>query len=234
LDGIITTFAIVCACEGGDLGGKALLCLGLSNLIADGLSMGIGDWVSEKAEEDFISERRKVEMLDFTSDTAKEVRDMAIIYAAKYSVSEADAETILGAMRKYPDLFVDHAMALELEMIPPSDASGAARKGLVTFSAFVGFGAVPLLALALSSAVFQMGPRAQFRVSCACTGACIYALGAGRGLITHQPVHPAGLTMMVSGGFAAVAAYAIASIMASQITAPAPVCQVDGTWQGGF
>ena len=32
---------------------------GLSNLIADGLSMGIGDWVSEKAEQDLIARPRR-------------------------------------------------------------------------------------------------------------------------------------------------------------------------------
>ena len=42
LDGIITTFAIVAAVAGGNLERNVVLLLGFANLIADGISMGLG------------------------------------------------------------------------------------------------------------------------------------------------------------------------------------------------
>eukprot|EP00958_Prasinococcus_capsulatus_P018231 scaffold2119_cov355-Prasinococcus_capsulatus_cf.AAC.3 len=42
LDGIITTFAIVAAVAGGDLERNVVLLMGFANLVADGISMGLG------------------------------------------------------------------------------------------------------------------------------------------------------------------------------------------------
>ena len=50
LDGIITTFAVVAGVAGAALSPAVVLILGFANLIADGLSMAIGDFLSTKAE----------------------------------------------------------------------------------------------------------------------------------------------------------------------------------------
>ena len=41
LDGIITTFAIVCAAVGAGMDDKAVIVMGLANLVADAISMGV-------------------------------------------------------------------------------------------------------------------------------------------------------------------------------------------------
>ena len=54
LDGIITTFAIVSSCYGANLGIKPVLILGLSNVMADALSMGLGEYISSELERDYV------------------------------------------------------------------------------------------------------------------------------------------------------------------------------------
>lgn len=49
-DGIITTFAVVAGVAGAGLAPKIVLILGIGNLIADGFSMGVGDYVGERSE----------------------------------------------------------------------------------------------------------------------------------------------------------------------------------------
>ena len=46
MDGIVTTFAVVAGAVGGNLGIKPILILGFSNLLADGFSMAVGDYLS--------------------------------------------------------------------------------------------------------------------------------------------------------------------------------------------
>ena len=46
LDGIITTFAVVASAAGADLGTDIVLVMGFSNLLADGVSMGFGEYLS--------------------------------------------------------------------------------------------------------------------------------------------------------------------------------------------
>jgi VIT1/CCC1 family predicted Fe2+/Mn2+ transporter len=50
-DGIITTFAVVAGVAGGSLAPAAVLIVGAANLAADGLSMGVGNYLSIRARE---------------------------------------------------------------------------------------------------------------------------------------------------------------------------------------
>jgi len=50
-DGLITTFAVVAGVAGGALSGRAVLIVGAANLIADGLSMGVGNYLGIRADE---------------------------------------------------------------------------------------------------------------------------------------------------------------------------------------
>jgi VIT1/CCC1 family predicted Fe2+/Mn2+ transporter len=50
-DGIITTFAVVAGVAGGALSHTAVLVVGAANLAADGLSMGVGNYLSIRAHE---------------------------------------------------------------------------------------------------------------------------------------------------------------------------------------
>ena len=62
LDGIITTFAIVCAVSGsGQLGAKVVIMMGVANLVADAISMGLGDYLSERAENDYVAKEQERE-----------------------------------------------------------------------------------------------------------------------------------------------------------------------------
>lgn len=50
-DGIVTTFAVVSGVAGAGLSARVVLILGIANLIADGLSMGVGDYLGEMSEQ---------------------------------------------------------------------------------------------------------------------------------------------------------------------------------------
>jgi vacuolar iron transporter family protein len=50
-DGIVTTFAVVTGVAGGSLTPAAVLIVGAANLAADGLSMGVGNFLSIRANE---------------------------------------------------------------------------------------------------------------------------------------------------------------------------------------
>ena len=61
LDGIITTFAVVAGAGGGGLSVDTVLIMGFSSLVADALSMGVGDALSSKAESEVASKERRRE-----------------------------------------------------------------------------------------------------------------------------------------------------------------------------
>ena len=60
-DGLITTFAVVAGVVGGGLSARAMLIIGTANLVADGLSMGVGNYLSIRAHESALAAQNKPE-----------------------------------------------------------------------------------------------------------------------------------------------------------------------------
>lgn len=57
LDGIITTFAVVAGVVGASLESAVILILGFANLVADGISMAVGDYMSSKSEQEYVKRK---------------------------------------------------------------------------------------------------------------------------------------------------------------------------------
>lgn len=59
IDGAVTTFAVVAGATGARFDTKIILVLGFANLIADGLSMSIGSYLSTKSEQELMIKRKE-------------------------------------------------------------------------------------------------------------------------------------------------------------------------------
>jgi VIT1/CCC1 family predicted Fe2+/Mn2+ transporter len=60
-DGLITTFAVVAGVAGGALSWRATLIIGSANLIADGLSMAVGNYLSIRSNEGVLAAQNLAE-----------------------------------------------------------------------------------------------------------------------------------------------------------------------------
>ncbi len=60
-DGILTTFAVVAGVTGGALSATTVVIVGMANLLADGLSMGVGNYLSIRARESALERQRRPE-----------------------------------------------------------------------------------------------------------------------------------------------------------------------------
>ena len=115
--------------------------MGFASLVADAMSMGLGDTLSEMAERDFI--RREWERETWDTNPSGKVQEMQEFYVQK-GVSEEDASRILEIFSKYTVFFVEHMMQVELGLLAPDPTSPPPwAKGAVTFVSFCLFGAVP-------------------------------------------------------------------------------------------
>ncbi|WP_232687572.1 VIT1/CCC1 transporter family protein [Halobacterium zhouii] len=56
-DGIVTTFAVVSGATGAALEPRVVVILGAANLLADGFSMGMSNFLSRRSELDYLEER---------------------------------------------------------------------------------------------------------------------------------------------------------------------------------
>lgn len=54
IDGVVTTFAVVAGVKGASLALPVILILGFANLVADGFSMAVGKYLSDKSSKDHL------------------------------------------------------------------------------------------------------------------------------------------------------------------------------------
>jgi len=208
LDGIITTFAVVAGAAGGGFGPNIVIVMGISSLLADALSMGVGDALSSKAETEVAKREQQREKWELENFKEGEIKEMMEIYQGR-GMSAEDAELVIRVCAKYEDLFVDMMLVDELGIEPPSDDASPWKDGAVTFTSFCFFGFFPLAAYCILGVASDLDSRALFFISCALTGVMLFVLGALKSLMTTRSWWVSGLEVLGVGTFVAAIAFGI-------------------------
>lgn len=180
LDGILTSFAIVSGSAGGGLNPNVVLVLGFSNIFADALSMGVGEFLSSKANNEWILSERARENWEMENFPEGEIEEMIDIYKER-GMSQEDAELVINTMAKYKDFFVDVMMQQELELQVPEDnhVKESFREGVVMFCSFAFFGALPLLGYVIIPSLYpHLGEHELFLSACVVTGVVLFFMGS--------------------------------------------------------
>lgn len=212
-DGIVTTFAIVSGFAGASaegvagIGTIAVLVFGLANLLADALSMGLGEFLSGRSQRDlYDAERRRLlERMAANPATGR----AAIQRVLTDGGLDADAARDAGAILMHsPSLTADLILSRGLDVPVPS-AQSPALNGLMTFIAFVALGLLPLLPY-----LAGVPDAFAFSVSVGAAALALFCLGVLRWQATgERPLRAIGETLLV-GGLCAVAAYGVGALVA--------------------
>jgi VIT1/CCC1 family predicted Fe2+/Mn2+ transporter len=208
LDGIITTFAVVAGVAGASLSAGIVLILGFANLIADGLSMAIGDYLSTKAEEEYKQAERQRELWEVENYPEGEKKELVELYMAR-GLTWEDAATITDIISKNKKAWVDIMMIEELGIIEEKESP--LKNAVVTFFSFAFFGFIPLIAYVITK-VIAIGIF-PFSLACILTGITLFSLGALKVKVTDRNWFVSGIEMLVVGGIAAASAYGIGVLL---------------------
>lgn len=209
LDGIITTFAVVSGVTGGALDFRVVIILGFSNLLADGLSMAVGDYLSSKSESEYIDKEIRQHQVTFEANYQSELADLKRYYLNQ-GILEKDAQVLTETLAKYPKVFEQE----RLNMIFGADETDCQpiNNAFITFFSFVTFGFIPLIAYVFASfSSFLMDNT--FIVASILTGFTLFVLGAVKSKITLTNWFKSGIEMLLVGGTAAFLAYIIGFIL---------------------
>lgn len=215
VDGIITTFAIVAGFSGAALSNEMttqlsfilVLLFGLANLFADGVSMGLGNFLSVRSEQSRYRTMRKEEQEESVQNVRWELHETKVILLNK-GFSEEDAETLTRIYKKNPKYWVDFMMNHELK-IPDPTGSNPIFTGLATFLSFIVFGLIPLLPFILLN-TFE--PRLVFVVSLVATFLALLLLGVLKWRIIGTKFLYTVLEVVLIGGIAASVAFFVGSL----------------------
>lgn len=212
LDGILTSFAIVAGAAGGNLSPGVVLVLGFSNIFADALSMGVGEFLSSKANNEWILNERRREEWEMENYKEGEIQEMIDIYMTRGKMSEEDATSVINTVAKYKDFFVDLMMVQELQLlVPESDhVKESFIEGVIMFCSFAFFGMMPLLGYVIIPFSFpHLGEESLFVTACVVTGIVLFLMGCLKSIFCVQHWIICGTETLVLGGTCAFVAYTI-------------------------
>lgn len=197
IDGAITTFAVVAGVEGAALSVPIILILGFANLFADGFSMSVGKYLSDKSQLEQYAKIREVEFEHIKTRTAHEKQEVREIMET-YNFKGHDLERATDIITSSPEAWVDLMMRNEFSMT--HENVSPIRGGVVTFISFVTVGFIPLLGY-----LFNIGN--QFLTACIATGLALFLVGTIKSRFSMRHWFISGLETSLIGGLAATIAY---------------------------
>ncbi len=202
-DGIITTFAVVAGAAGAQLSPGIVLIMGFANLLADGLSMAIGNYLGAHSQQEYWREERARELWEIEHLPEAEREEIRRIYRRKGfegQLLEAIVSTITADQERWVEEMMREELGIQEQKIAPL------MSGLVTFMAFVLIGFLPVFSYVL--AFFHPSLLANaFILSIGITVVALFGVGVAGRFMTRRPWWQNGLKFLGIGGLAAGCAF---------------------------
>ena len=209
IDGTVTTFAVVAGVAGADLAAAVVIILGAANLIADGFSMAISNFLATRAESQERALARRHEADEIERMPEGEREEIRQIFARK-GFTDGELERVVDIITSDRKVWLDTMMVEELGFSPSREEP--LRAAAATFTAFLVMGAIPLLAFLVE--LFAEGTITRpFLWSAVMTGVAFFTIGALKSRFVSQRWWMAGAETLLVGGAAAALAYLVGALL---------------------
>jgi VIT1/CCC1 family predicted Fe2+/Mn2+ transporter len=204
IDGAVTTFAVVSGVAGAGLSPTIIIVLGAANLVADGFSMAVSNFLGTRAQRQQLERVRATEQSHIDLYPEHERDEIRAIFAAKgFSGDDLDraVQIITSDRRQWVETMLREEFGLA------TDTPSAIRAAATTFVAFILMGALPLLPFVYAHLIDRNAIAHPFLWSAVMTGIAMFLVGALKSRFVEQRWIWAGLETLAVGGGAAALAY---------------------------
>lgn len=211
IDGAVTTFAVVAGVEGASLSLPIILILGFANLLADGFSMAVGKYLSDKSE---VEQFEKLQAAEYEHLKTKpdhereEVREILQRYNFKGKNLDAAVKAVTADEDAWVDLMMRNEFNMTQENIDPF------KGGLATFVAFILIGFIPLMGYTFQS-FLPFSADQTFVVTIVFTLLALFVVGLVKAKFSPRHWFLSGLETAAIGGIAAAIAYVVGFLLRS-------------------
>jgi VIT1/CCC1 family predicted Fe2+/Mn2+ transporter len=200
MDGILTIFAVVSGVVGARLDAVIVIIIGIANLLADGLAMGMGDYLSTKAEVDYKKDERQRESWESERYPEGEKKEMIAIYMNR-GLTQDEAQQVVDILSRHEKTWIDVMMLEELGLV--EEDALPTKNAATTFTSFVIFGSIPLISYIIMLFVPMIPNIVTFVLAIVLTATTLFILGAMKTRVTKKNPIRSGLeTLLIGGGTA--------------------------------
>lgn len=212
IDGAITTFAVVAGVAGANLSIAVILILGFANLFADGFSMAVGKYLSDKTDRELYEKLRNTEFRHLREKPEVERKEVFEIFSG-YGLKGKTLENAVDSVVSDPENWVEIMMKHEFGMnntLGENHFKGA----IVTLISFIVIGFIPLFAYSFRG-VLGISEKATFVFTCISTLLALFIVGAVKSKFSLRAWYFSGIQTMLIGGLAASIAYFVGFFLKS-------------------
>lgn len=206
VDGTVTTFAVVAGAFGGGFSSLVIVVLGVANLLADGLSMAVSNYLGTRVDRDELEQAREAEEHHIEHIPEGERAEIREIYAQKGFEGEL-LEQVVDVITSNRQVWIETMLKEELHL--QVEQRSPWRAALATFAAFVLVGLIPLLPYVVP----VLPPQDWFVASAVLTGVGFVFIGLAKGVVLHRHIWRSAVETLLTGGAAAAIAYAVGYLL---------------------
>jgi VIT1/CCC1 family predicted Fe2+/Mn2+ transporter len=209
VDGTVTTFAIVAGVAGAQIeGGVAIaIVLGLANVLADGFSMAVSNFLRTRSDREVVERFRRMEEAHIDEVPEAEREEIRQIFASKGfggEILDEVVEVITRDRKRWVDTMLTEEWGLQLDTPEPK------RAAATTFFGFVLAGLIPLAPLFFAP---LWSPNTTFLLSAACAGLAFFGIGLFQGCVVRRRPWGSAVETLIIGGGAATLAYTVGVLL---------------------
>lgn len=209
MDGSVTTFAVVAGATGAHFHSNIIIILGLANLLADGISMSIGSYLSSKAEDQLYQKHEKTENWSVENKPGEETEEIRQLYLNKGFKGEM-LDEIVKVITSSKQLWVDEMLKGEIKMLKPEKSP--LKKAIATYISFLAIGLLPLMAY-IADLFFPNEILPLFFMSCILTFSAFIFIGYLKAHLNKVSRIKGIVETVFLGGVAAYVAFIAGSVL---------------------
>lgn len=208
VDGTVTTFAVVAGSAGAGLASNVVIILGAANLVADGFSMAVSNYLGSRADRQMEQRARREEeehLRLVPEGERQELRQILQDRGFHDDQLERAVEVIASDSKLWVDTIVRDGRGMSVDPRDP------VRAAVATFVAFMIAGFLPLAPFVVEA--LSQGLRSVFLWSSLMTGLAFFLIGSVKGRVVGASPWRGGLETLFLGGVAAALAYVAGSVL---------------------
>jgi vacuolar iron transporter family protein len=202
-DGLTVPFALAAGLSGAIHSSHVVVLAGLAEIAAGSIAMGLGGYLAAKGDAEHYANERLREEREIVERTRDEEEEIYEIFE-QYGVERSESRSVLEALKRRPQAWVDFMMRFELGLEEPQPHR-AGRSALTIALSYIVGGLVPL-----SPYMTGIHISSALAASVAITLVALLVFGGVKGRLTGTGTVRSALQTLFIGGLAAGAAYLLA------------------------
>lgn len=202
-DGLTVPFALAAGLTGAVAGSHIIIAAGMAEIAAGSIAMGLGGYLAARGDAEHYDSERLREELEVQTVPEVEAKEVEAILHT-YGLGPEESATVVEALRRNPEHWVDFMMRFELGLEKP-DSRRAPVSALTIAGSYIAGGLIPL-------APYMFVPHSATALlwSVACTIIALAVFGFAKGKIVGTKAARSSLQTVIIGGIAAAAAFLLA------------------------